>query len=396
MNYDLAQLYDAAAAAFARVMSGGSTPPGLNEAETRFHLIDPIIEALGYKTLDAVRREHHLRASGQVVDYLLHASDRKIVVEAKAIRHELGSKDASQLVGYCAQEGIRWALLTNGARWQLFDVEVSGNWEAKRVADIDVLRAWQEEQLGDVLKPLALFAQTDLAADDSDLLQWVLEHRARQHLAALIESRDSPVVAAAIQELDQAGVHLEADEVVALLRGTVRAQHPVRVAQQQAPQQVKQGGSRDEPANYLFPAGPKAGHDGLAHLRSWLERGFWGIGASTAHRQAIKRGDQCCFYATGIGVVAHARVAGPVNMIVQEKEWPGLGEYSREVYRVPLEEIVWLDPSRPITREIRAQLEAFAGKNLDRPWSWLVQTTKRLSAKDYDLLAGESAPTSPT
>ena len=60
----------------------GGQRQGLNETETRRHAIDPIIEVLGYQSLNHVRREARLSVSGQVVDYLLAAGETQVVVEA--------------------------------------------------------------------------------------------------------------------------------------------------------------------------------------------------------------------------------------------------------------------------------------------------------------------------
>ena len=58
MTFNTADLQNAAHAAVAQVLrEDGSTLP-LNETETRTHIIDPILAALGYRSLDQVRREY--------------------------------------------------------------------------------------------------------------------------------------------------------------------------------------------------------------------------------------------------------------------------------------------------------------------------------------------------
>ena len=108
MTADTVALFDAAQSAISEVIANGQVLT-LNETETRTHLIDPVLAALGYQSLDTVRGEH------------------RIAVEAKSVGTELAAREGSHLVGYAAQEGIRWGLLTNGLHWQIYDIEASGD-----------------------------------------------------------------------------------------------------------------------------------------------------------------------------------------------------------------------------------------------------------------------------
>jgi hypothetical protein len=84
VTFDTAPLFDTAHSAISQVMRDGRAEP-LNETETRTHLIDPLLYALGYRTLDSVRREYRLSASGQFVDYLLTAGTQKSCSRGEAI-----------------------------------------------------------------------------------------------------------------------------------------------------------------------------------------------------------------------------------------------------------------------------------------------------------------------
>ena len=71
MPYESTTLTSAIQTAFDDVLTDSGEPPSLNEAETRTHLIDPVLRTLGYTSLATIRREYRLKASGQFVDYLL-------------------------------------------------------------------------------------------------------------------------------------------------------------------------------------------------------------------------------------------------------------------------------------------------------------------------------------
>jgi hypothetical protein len=147
---------------------------------------------------------------------------------------------------------------------------------------------------------------------------------------------------------------------------------------------------------YLLPA--SSGHiqmDALAYTHLWLDRGWWGMGESTPNRRKLKADDKVCFYVVGYGVAATATVAGAAtSLLAKEDLAPELVDYySTPPYGVPLENVKWLDPAVVITAEVRAALDAFEGKAVTgKSWAWLVQTSRTLSAHDYRIITGETAP----
>ena len=384
MPFDIASLYDTARSVLDQVVHEDGSIERLNEIETRTHVIDPFIKAMGYETLDQVRREYHLSASGHFIDYMLTAGDQRVVVEAKPLGTELSAKESSQLVGYCAQEGIRWALLTNGLAWIVFDTEISGNWEAKQITTIDLLGAYRSGRLAAAVGPLGHFALETLSVDDQPLREWAHEERARAKLDQLLSDPSSAVVAALVTEMSDGGVSVEPDDVIALIRrGTDesrRSQSIVEPSRSPPPDRGR--------AAYLFPAGDQAGYSGVDHLKHWLNAGFWGVGASTGYRTRLKPGDPCCFYATKIGVVATARIAGLADAEVRRDEWPGPGEFSSGSMKVPLSHVEWLRTPLIVDKEMRATLDAFSGKDLTKQWSWFVQSTCGISEHDLRILTG--------
>lgn len=60
----------------------------LSEADTRVHLIDPVLAILGYRAVNDIGREVPVAATREFVDYELRAGGQaQAIVEAKAIRH---------------------------------------------------------------------------------------------------------------------------------------------------------------------------------------------------------------------------------------------------------------------------------------------------------------------
>jgi len=383
MGFDKARLTAAVEGALAGVIRQDGSVPPLNETETRTHLIDPVVRALGYGTLEQVRREYYLPSAGQFVDYLLSAGDRRVVVEAKPVAAALSGKDATQLVGYCAPEGIRWALLTSGLRWQVFDVEAAGNWEAKKVAETDLLAAYKERRLETALAPLAHFALETLAAGDGGLKAWAIEQRARARIDALLSDPGSRPVAALVDALRESKIDVEPADVVRLV-GRCAAATQAPVAQ---PVSARQERAAAAPSQYLFTAVRRGSYAATQVVRWWLDAGYWGVWGTAAHRARLAAEDRCCFFAGG-EVVAEAVVAGPATELVTPGDWPEPLPFEEGYYKVPLANIRWLGAPVRLSADVRSRLDAFRGKDPNRPWAWFVRTGNRVSEHDFAVLTG--------
>ena len=98
---------------------------GLKEYPTRTIFIDPLLVALGWDVLnpDDVELEHPTIDS-KSVDYAMKI-DHKVVlhIEAKQLLDPLEDvKSITQIVGYAANDGIEWCVLTNGVKYKVFKV----------------------------------------------------------------------------------------------------------------------------------------------------------------------------------------------------------------------------------------------------------------------------------
>jgi hypothetical protein len=119
----------------------------------------------------------------------------------------------------------------------------------------------------------------------------------------------------------------------------------------------------------------------------WLPRGYWALGERTPGRKAIQPGDRACFYAAGLyQVVAFADVEGKIVIPVSPEEWPEPNPQSDALYKMPLANVTWLSPPTSLDHELRAQLDALAGKDPKRNWGLFFQTSRRLSLADFKRL----------
>ncbi|MGC8839403.1 MAG: hypothetical protein ACP5UM_13415 [Anaerolineae bacterium] len=113
----------------------------------------------------------------------------------------------------------------------------------------------------------------------------------------------------------------------------------------------------------------------------------YGFGEKTPGRKHLKPGDWMCFYATGVGVVAHARVATPPR----QEHHPAIRHPEDYPWVFQVKDVrLYLDAPVVIDHALRSQLDAFQGRDLEKSWAWFVQATRRLTRHDFDLLTGQA------
>lgn len=110
---------------------------------------------------------------------------------------------------------------------------------------------------------------------------------------------------------------------------------------------------------------------------------IYAFGEGTPGRKLIKPGDWICFYATGKGVIAHAKIVSkPEN-----KPHSSLRHPDKYPWTFRLDNVV-LYPDTPvvISAAARNSLDAFQGRDPNTPWAWFVQATHKLTEHDFNLL----------
>ncbi len=95
-----------------------------SEALTRYVLIDPLLRGLGWDTGDPNQVIPEYRSAAGSADYALFGQSNKpqVIIEAKKLGAQLDFKVRQQVTGYCQEEGIPYAVITDGQRWELYDV----------------------------------------------------------------------------------------------------------------------------------------------------------------------------------------------------------------------------------------------------------------------------------
>ena len=110
-----------------------------NETRTRMALIDPLLQALGWDTSDLGMVLPEYDVSGRKADYALLQEDGNpaATIEAKRLGEQLTSH-RMQMLNYSNASGVEYAGLTDGDKWELYEVFKRGQLEDRRILDISI------------------------------------------------------------------------------------------------------------------------------------------------------------------------------------------------------------------------------------------------------------------
>lgn len=108
----------------------------LDESGTRIMINNFLTSILGYQELEEIKTEYMIK--GTYADYIVQiGGKRHFLVEVKAFSIDLSDKHLRQAVNYGANEGIEWAILTNGKQFQLYKIIFEKPIGEKLVFEID-------------------------------------------------------------------------------------------------------------------------------------------------------------------------------------------------------------------------------------------------------------------
>ncbi len=179
----------------------------------------------------------------------------------------------------------------------------------------------------------------------------------------------------------------EVDPVISIMT-RLTAQRLQSVETKQAiPEEPLRVGAR---ANYLMtPTRSSETSSAEDIIRDLVGReGIYAFGDRTPGRRDLKPGDWMCFYATTVGVVAHAKVASTPK----RKQHPSVQDPGRYPWVFSLSDVkVYADEPVIIDAELRGRLDAFTDRSAGKQWAWFVQATRAVSEHDFRLLTGQQS-----
>jgi hypothetical protein len=169
----------------------------LDEFATRLMINSLLTNVFGYIELEEIKTEYRIR--GEYADYIIQLKRKKqFVVEVKSIQLDLNEKHLRQSVGYAANEGVDWIILTNGKQVELYRVLFGKPISTRKIFDFDLSDA---KELKNMCEMLHLLTKKSVLRDELD------------HFWARFE---------ALEPIKLSG-HLYSNEVVRFLRKVLKS-----------------------------------------------------------------------------------------------------------------------------------------------------------------------------
>ena len=173
---------------------------GLNELTTRTMFIDKLLGSLGWDVADPAEVElEYTTIDGKAVDYALKIDNKPVIfVEAKALDNQLTDvKAITQVVGYAANGGVNWCVLTNGVNYKVYSSREPAEAPQKLLFEISIDL---ENRDGNTVAHMAASVGR-LARDRAGLLDQLGEEifttaKVRKALDRIITEQDSALVKA--------------------------------------------------------------------------------------------------------------------------------------------------------------------------------------------------------
>lgn len=155
--------------------------PPANETQTCDWAVVPLLRAVGY-----LLREIHAQArdpGDRLPDYtLLPGGANEWFLEVKTWDAPLDGKPEIQATGYAHNAGKRWAALTNGRTWRIYDDHVPGLPDAKRIAEARL----DEPDFAEFLE--AIGREAVIATGMERVLGWAQARREKAQVQARAEA----------------------------------------------------------------------------------------------------------------------------------------------------------------------------------------------------------------
>jgi hypothetical protein len=125
----------------------------LDESGTRLMINDFLSDVLGYIPIEEIKTEYMIK--GTYADYVIQLKGvRHFLVEVKALSLTLSESHLRQAVNYGANEGIEWALLTNGRCFDFYKIIFNKPIESRKIFSIDLSDPKQLKESSELIQYL--------------------------------------------------------------------------------------------------------------------------------------------------------------------------------------------------------------------------------------------------
>lgn len=190
----------------------------LNESDTVVIITDILTEVFGYEKYLEVTSELAIR--GTYCDLAVKIGEKfQFLIECKAVGTDLKDVHLRQAIGYGANKGIQWVILTNGVEWQLYRLRFEQPIAWDLVDRFDFLSGSMKDQR--FVDSLHLLTREGVEKGGREDLYEKIQCVNRFVVGNILLSE--PIVSAVRRELRKLadGIRIEDDEIVALIRDGV-------------------------------------------------------------------------------------------------------------------------------------------------------------------------------
>ena len=123
----------------------------LDESGTRLMVNSFLTDVLSFVPIEEIKTEYMIR--GTYADYVIQVKEaRQFLVEVKALSFSLSDKHLRQAINYGANEGIEWALLTNGKCFEFYKILFNKPIESRKIFSFDLSDSSQLKNCVDIIQ----------------------------------------------------------------------------------------------------------------------------------------------------------------------------------------------------------------------------------------------------
>lgn len=138
----------------------------LDESGTRLMINEFLSDVLGYAPIEEIKTEYAIK--GTYADYVIQLKGvRHFLVEVKAFSLNLSDSHLRQATHYGADEGIYWALLTNGKCFDFYKIILNKSIESRKIFSIDLTNP---KQLKEAVETVQFIHKDSVSNKGLDLL----------------------------------------------------------------------------------------------------------------------------------------------------------------------------------------------------------------------------------
>ncbi len=190
----------------------------LNESDTVSIITDMLAEVFGYDKYMEVTSE--LAVRGTYCDIAIKIGDKyQYMIECKAIGTDLKEQHIRQAIGYGANKGIQWIVLTNGIDWHLYRLRFEQPIAWDLVARLNILAASVKDER--TMELLSVLAKEGVEKGGREELYEKVQCVNRFVIGALLQTETiASLVKRELKRLAD-GIALETSEIVEMLRESV-------------------------------------------------------------------------------------------------------------------------------------------------------------------------------